>query len=280
MARRAGRSTASGRLVAGPAWILVSILILGPLYWVMTSAFKGAREIIRTSPTPFPYHWVVSNFSSLFAATEYATYLRNSVEVAVATSLVTVIVATAAAYALYRLRVPGGRGIGSAILLSYMIPGTLLLVPVYRIMASLHLIDSLTSLVIVNVTFTAPFCVWLLHGFLDSVPRDLDEAAMIDGAGRARVMFEIVLPLLLPGLATIAMYAFVYSWTEFVFASQLGVSGNKKTLPVGLTDIVGSYNINWGWVMAGAVIASLPGIVFFSAAGRFFVRGLTQGAIK
>lgn len=279
MATTTGRSKRP-KVLAAPAWIIVAILVLGPLYWVVTSAFKGAQEIIRSSPTPFPYHWVLTNFTTLFANTQYATYLLNSVEVAVGTALFTVIIATAAAYGLYRLHVPGGRALGGVILLSYMVPGTLLLVPVYRIMASLNLINTLTSLVIVNVAFTAPFCVWLLRGFLESIPRELDEAASIDGAGRVRTMFLIVLPLLRPGLATVAIYAFVYSWTEFVFASQLVVSDSKKTLPVGLTDVVGSYNINWGWVMAGAVIAAVPGILFFAAGGRFFIRGLTQGAVK
>ena len=279
MAHTAGGSIRS-KILAAPAWIIVIILVLGPLYWVATSAFKDAQEIIRQSPTLFPHHWVATNFSTLFASTQYATYLRNSLEVAIGTAVLTVVIATAAAYGLYRLNVPGGRALGGIILLSYMVPGTLLLVPVYRIMASLNLINTLTSLVIVNVAFTAPFCVWLLRGFLDSIPRELDEAASIDGAGRIRIMVMIVLPLLRPGLATLAMYAFVYSWTEFVFASQLGVSDSKKTLPVGLTDIVGSYNINWGWVMAGAVIAAVPGILFFAVGGRFFIRGLTQGAVK
>ena len=161
-----------------------------------------------------------------------------------------------------------------------MIPGTLLLVPLYRTMASLHLVNTLGALVIVNVAFTAPFCVWLLHGFLDSIPRELDEAAAVDGAGSLRIMRSVVLPLMGPGLATVGVYAFVYSWTEFVFASQLVVNDQLKTLPIGLSEIMGQYNINWGLLMAGAVFTILPAAVIFAVAGRYFVGGLVKGAVK
>jgi multiple sugar transport system permease protein len=269
-----------GRLVTVLAWTAFGLLIIGPLYWVVASSLKGPEEIIRRVPTFIPTSLHFSNFSDLFASTDYPIYLRNSLVVGLATALVTLIVATAGAYGLYRLHVPGGRILGGAILLSYMIPGTLLLVPLYQTMAALRLVNTLTSLVIVNVAFTAPFCVWLLHGFLDAIPRDLDQAAAVDGAGPIRIMIRIVLPLLAPGLATVAVYAFVYSWTEFVFASQLLVNDTRKTLPIGLSAIMGQYNINWGLLMAGAVLTILPAVILFAMVGRYFVKGLVTGAVK
>jgi multiple sugar transport system permease protein len=273
-------STLRARLVTIPAWIVLGLIVIGPFYWVLASAFKGPEEIIRRSPTFFPVRAVLSNFDALFSSTPFPTYLQNSLIVAGGTAIATLFVATCGAYGLYRLNVPGGRLIGGAVLLSYMIPGTLLLVPLYRTMAGLHLVNTLTALVIVNVAFTAPFCVWLLHGFLDAIPRELDEAAAVDGAGPVRTMVSIVLPLLAPGLATVAVYAFVYSWTEFVFASQLVVSDAHKTLPIGLSQIMGQYNINWGLLMAGAVFTILPAAALFAAAGRYFVNGLVNGAVK
>jgi multiple sugar transport system permease protein len=273
-------SAVRSRLPAALGWIAFGLIIVGPLYWVVASAFKGPQEIIRRTPTLFPGHAVTANFSNLFTSTDYPTYLRNSVMVGVGTTVVTLIVATAGAYGLYRLNVPGGRIIGAAVLLSYMIPGTLLLVPLYTVMTSFRLVNTLAALVIVNVAFTAPFCVWLLHGFLDAIPRGLDEAAAVDGAGPVRTMISIVLPLLAPGLATVAVYAFVYSWTEFVFASQLVVSDSKKTLPIGLSAIMGQYNINWGLLMAAAVLTILPAVVLFAMVGRYFIKGLVSGAVK
>jgi ABC-type glycerol-3-phosphate transport system permease component len=273
-------SKARARLVTWPGWLLLGLVVIGPFYWIVASSFKGPEEIIRRAPTFFPQDIVTTSFHSLFSSTSYPTYLTNSLIVAVGTAVVTLAVATCGAYGLHRLRVPGGRIIGGAVLLSYMIPGTLLLVPLYRTMASLHIVNTLAALVIVNVAFTAPFCVWLLHGFLESIPRDLDEAAAVDGAGPLRTMVSIVLPLLTPGLATVGVYAFVYSWTEFVFASQLTVSNSKKTLPIGLSEIMGQYNINWGLLMAGAVFTILPAAIIFAVAGRYFVRGLVTGAVK
>ena len=166
------------------------------------------------------------------------------------------------------------------VLLSYMIPGTLLIVPLYRTLSGLGLIDSHAGLVLVNVAFTAPFCTWLLRGFILAVPRDIDEAAAIDGAGPTRTMLQIVLPLLVPGIATVSVYAFVFSWTEFVFASQFIVSDSLQTLPIGLSAIIGQYTVDWGLVMAGTLFTLLPTVVLFIFVGRYFVGGLIAGATK
>ncbi|MCW5952130.1 MAG: carbohydrate ABC transporter permease, partial [Propionibacteriaceae bacterium] len=222
----------------------------------------------------------LSIFEKLFTTTHYPVFRCNSLIIGLATTAVTLLVSLAAAYGLYRLRVPGSNKIAGIVLLSYMIPGTLLIVPLYRTLSTLGLIDSHAGLVLVNVAFTAPFCTWLLRGFIFAIPREIDEAAALDGAGPIRTMVGIVLPLLLPGIATVAVYSFVYSWTEFVFASQFVLSDSLKTLPIGLNAIVGQYTVDWGLVMAGTVFTLLPTVVLFLFVGRFFVGGLIAGATK
>jgi multiple sugar transport system permease protein len=272
-----------GRLSRLPrllAWVLLTVIVLGPLYWVTMSAFKDREEILRSNPTWFPQRPTLENFRQLFSSTDYPTYLTNSLIVALLTAVFTILVSFAAAYGLYRLRVPGGNKVAGVILVAYMIPGTLLLVPLYQAFATIELIDTRNALVVVNVAFTAPFCTWLLRGFFFAIPKDIDEAAAVDGAGPVRTMLRIVLPLVAPGIATVGVYAFVFSWTEFVFASQLVVSDSLRTLPIGLSAIMGQYTVNWGLLMAGTVCTVIPAIVPFIFAGRWFVGGLTAGAVK
>lgn len=266
-----------------PKWLFMAILMLvviGPLYWVTMSAFKNREEIIRQEPTFFPQAPTLENFRRLFTATDYPTYLSNSATVAIATTLTTIVVSMAAAYALYRLKIPGSGRLAGIILLSYMIPGTLLIVPLYGTLFRLGLIDSHLGLVLVNVAFTAPFCTWLLRGFLLSIPQDLDAAAALDGAGPIRTMTQVIFPLLAPGVATVAVFSFVYAWKEFVFASQFVLSDHLDTLPIGLKAIIGQYTVDWGLVMAGAVFTLLPTVILFALVGRFFVGGLMSGASK
>jgi multiple sugar transport system permease protein len=271
------------RSLAGPAGrylaiAVLTVLVLGPLYWITSSAFKGRQEILHTTPTFVPLAPTVENFQDLFTATDFPGYLWNSLVVAVLTVVFSTLVSVAGAYGLYRLRVPGNNKIAGAVLLSYMVPGTLLLVPLYQVFSHLELIDTRNAVVLVNVALTAPFCTWLLRGFFLAVPEELDEAAAVDGAGPVRTMVQIVLPLVAPGIATVAVYSFIFSWTEFVFASQLLISDELTTLPIGLSNIMGQYTINWGLLMAGTVCTVLPAIIPFLFVGRYFVGGLTAGA--
>lgn len=259
--------------------LVLVLIVLGPIYWIVSSSFKNPREIIQAPPSLWPQEFYLGNYSQLFGNTPYPTYLANSILVAVLTMIVTATVATLAGYSMYRLRVPGSAWLARGVLLSYMVPGTLLLVPIYTSFAATRLVDTLLSLVIINVAFTTPLCVWLLRGFFDAIPRELDEAAAADGAGPLTILWRVDLPLLLPGLGTICLYAFIFSWTEFVFASQLIVSDGLKTLPVGLSAIMGQYNVHWGLLMAGASMTMLPAVLVFAAVGRYFVRGLTAGAV-
>jgi ABC-type glycerol-3-phosphate transport system permease component len=266
-----------------PRWLgmaILTIVVLGPLYWVVMSSFKTRQEIILRSPTWFPREPTLESYRRLFTTTQYPVLLSNSAKVAVATTVITLVLSIGAAYGLYRLRVPGSGRIAGAVLLSYMIPGTLLIVPLYQVLTSISLLNNLWGLVLVNVAFTAPFCTWLMRGFIDAVPDDLDEAAALDGAGPVRTLLSVVMPLLAPGMATVSVYSFVYSWTEFVFASQFIISDANKTLPIGLKAIVGQYTVDWSLVMAATVFTMLPTVILFLFAGRYFVSGLISGASK
>ena len=262
------------------AMAFVTIVVFGPIYWVTMSAFKGPQEIIRRVPSFFPENPTGSNFERLLLATDYSTFLINSIIVSTGTMFGTIAVSLCASYALYRLKIPGGGTLAGIILLSYMIPGTLLIVPLYGTLNDFGLINSHAGLVLVNVAFTAPFCTWLLRGFLQSIPADLDDAAAIDGAGPVRTMLQVVFPLLAPGIATVSVFSFVYAWKEFVFASQFIVSDYLSTLPIGLKGIIGQYTVDWGLVMAATVFTLLPSVILFILIGRFFVRGLMNGATK
>lgn len=277
VSHRPGNLGRAGRWVSATA---LTVLVLGPIYWVGMSAFKPRSEITNSATSPIPLKFTLSNFTRLFATTDYTLYLSNSLIVSLSTTVVSTILSLAAAYGLYRIKFPGDGLVAGIILVAYLIPGTLLIVPLYKTFSSLGLVDTYTGLVLVNVAFTAPFCTWLLRGFILSVPRELDDAAAIDGAGPLRIMTKIVLPLVAPGIATVGVFSFVYSWTEFVFSSQLIVGDSLKTLPLGLRDIVGRYSIDWGLVMAGTAFTMVPTIVVFIIFGKYFVGGLIAGATK
>jgi len=257
---------------------LLTILIVFPFYWVIVSSFKPADQILQ--PDLFPRAFTLEHYRELLNQTSYLTNLSNSIIVSIGSMIIAVAIVVPAGYAIYRMQFKGRNFVNRLILATYVFPGILLLVPVYQMMSNLHLVDSLLGLVVINVTFAAPFSVWLMQGFFDSVPLALDEAAAIDGAGRIRTMLSVVLPLIGPGIATISIYAFITSWTEFAFSSVLISSDKLRTLPIGLNAIMGQYTVRWGWTTAGAVLTLLPVVIFFAFVGKYFVKGLTAGAVK
>jgi multiple sugar transport system permease protein len=175
---------------------------------------------------------------------------------------------------------PFREGLYRAILLAYAFPGIIVLIPIYGFFAQLGLIDSLLALIIVNTTFALPFSIWMMRSFLGTIPRDIEEAARMDGAPTPVILRRILVPLLLPGIAAVAVFAFISSWTEYVFASVLILSDAMRTIPVGFAGIIGQYQIDWGLLLAGATLAILPVVVIFALIGRAFVAGMTDGAVK
>lgn len=267
-------------LVVGGSVFLLLFVVIAPFYWIFTASIKAPEEIIAQMPTLFPQSFTLTHYDKLLASSDFPQYLVNSVAVAALTMAITVVLSTMAAYSLYRLRFPGRDFLFKIILVTYVFPGILLLIPLYEMMSRLGLIDSLWALVFINVTFAAPFAVWLLQAFFRAIPYELEEAAALDGAGRVRILLTIMLPLALPGVTSIAIYAFITSWTEYMFASVLILSDATRTLPVGLAGIVGQYQVDWGLLLAGATVTTIPVLILFALFGRNFVEGLTAGAVK
>ncbi len=259
---------------------LTMCLIIAPFYWIYSSSVKESTEIVSLSPTIFPETLTLTHYANLLSSSDYPIYLTNSVVVSVSTMAITVVLATSAAYGLYRLPFPGSKTLYRMILLAYIFPGSLLLIPLYVMLSSLNLLDTQLALIIINVTFAAPFSVWLLRAFFASIPFELEEAASLDGASWLQTLLRVVLPLASPGVASVAIFAFITSWTEYMFASILIISDANRTLPVGLAGIIGQYVIDWGLLLAGAGATTLPIILLFVLIGRYFVQGLLEGGVK
>lgn len=268
------------RLLIILSLLFLFLLVFAPFYWIFSASIKSPQEIINRVPTLFPHSFTLQHYDKLLRSSDYPTYLRNSILVALWTMIITVVLSTLAAYGLYRIKFPGRQVIFRIILATYAFPGVLLLIPLYSFMSAIGLIDRLAALVIVNVTFAAPFAVWMLQAFFRTIPIDLEEAARLDGATLLQILLKIMLPLSAPGIASIAIFAFIMSWTEYMFASILVNSEASRTLPVGLAGIIGQYQIDWGLLLAGATLTTLPVILLFSFVGRHFVEGLTTGAVK
>lgn len=260
--------------------VILLVLVVAPFYWIFAGSFKTPQEILSPQPTFFPQTLTLQHYDKLLASSDFPRYLLNSTLVAVLTMLLTVTLSVMAAYALYRLEFPGRRFLTRIVLATYIFPGILLLIPLYGMMTQLRLVDTIWALVVINVTFAAPFAVWMLQAFFQGVPYEVEEAAALDGAGRITVILRIFLPLTAPGIASIAIYAFITSWTEYMFASVLILSDANRTLPVGLAGIIGQYQVDWGLLLAGATVTTLPVLILFSLVGRNFIEGLTAGATK
>ena len=263
------------------------LLVLGvlgvvviPFLWIVLGSLRPNSELISPGGQFDVKSVSLDNYDNLGAAADYGTFLRNSLIVAVITTAISVPLAMLAAYSLYRTRYRGRRLLFRLMIITYVFPGVVLLIPLYQLFGRLGLIDNLWSLIIMNVTFSAPFSVWLMRGFFTSIPQGIEEAAALDGAGPLRTLWSIIMPLTAPGLAVAAMYTFVLSWTEYMFASAFIVDDAWKTLPVGLGAFIAQYNIDWGILTAAAVATLAPVVVLFTFLGKYFVEGLTAGAEK
>lgn len=273
-------SNLARRTLFTAALLALLFIVVAPFYWIFSSSVKLPQEIIASTPTLIPQSFTLQHYDNLLASSPFLRYLLNSLFVALGTMVITVVLSTMAAYGLYRLRFPGRRLLFRVILITYAFPGVLLLIPLYGILSDVGLIDTYWSLIVVNVTLAAPFATWMLQAFFRTIPVELEEAAALDGASRAGIIVRILLPLAAPGVASIAIFAFITSWTEYMFASVLIISDANRTLPVGLAGIIGQYQIDWGLLMAGATLTTLPVLILFALVGRNFVEGLTAGAVK
>ncbi|HEY3067547.1 MAG TPA: carbohydrate ABC transporter permease [Methylomirabilota bacterium] len=278
----------SARYIAGRVGLYLTVsafsaLLAFPFYWMFLATFKTDRDLydLKNNPLIFNDHLTLANLKLLFERTLYTTWLWNTFVVGVTVVGITLLLALPAGYALARLAGRWGEPLGIGIFLTYLVPSTLLFIPLSRIVALLGLQDSLWSLVVVYPSFTIPFCVWLLMGFFKSIPKEIEEAAMVDGCSRARAIVQIIMPISLAGILSAVIFAFTLTIQEFVYALTFITSSGEQTVSVGVpTNLVRGDVFFWGSLMAGCLITSIPVAILYNLFLDRFIAGFTVGAIK
>ncbi len=264
---------------------LLCMATLYPVLWVVKMALSPTDGLALTA-NPFPETVTLEHFRQVLSSTDaagrwvFGRQLLASIVVAGATTVVGLTLAVSAAYALSRFRFPGKEGGMQALLVTQMFPATLMMVPIYGILQKLRLLDSLSGLVLVYATTALPFCIWNLKGYFDTLPRELEEAAVMDGASPFQVFVRVVLPLARPALAVTALFSFMTAWNEFILAATLLNDPSRFTLPVALQRYVGEHKVEWGKFAAGALVVSAPVMALFFALQKHLVGGLTAGGVK
>ena len=256
----------------------VILYSLFPMYWMVISGLRAGRALFEPLLLPGPYSW--QGYKTILSLTDFPTYYLNSILIAVGTTAITVAVVTPMAYALVRSRLPGMMLMVRAMLFAYMFPALLLAIPIYIFLVKIGLDDTRLSLILTHSTFTLPLGVWLMWGFFKNFPFEVEESAFIDGCSRLQAIYRVIMPLTLPGVLTVVLFAFVLSWSDFVFSLILITSDELKTLPYGLASIDDAYDANWGELMAGSTMICLPLLALFAFLSRYFIRGLSMGAVK
>ena len=261
--------------------LIFLFVLLFPFYWMVITAFKPDNELLSQTGNPF---WVVAptlaHFKKLLFQTQYPAWLLNTVIVSVVSTFASLAASVFAAYAIERLRFQGSKQVGLGIFLAYLIPPSILFIPLAAIVFKLGLFDTHWALILTYPTFLIPFCTWLLMGYFRSIPYELEECALIDGATRWEILVKIILPLAVPGLISAGIFAFTLSWNEFIYALTFISSSEVKTVPVGIvTELVEGDVYHWGALMAGALLGSLPVAVVYSFFVEYYVSGMT-GAVK
>jgi len=263
----------------------IALAVLYPVLWVLKMALTPSQAF-SLDPSPIPADPSLANFADLVGATDmdgnylFFRQLWNSVAVALATTVIGVGLATTAAYAFSRFSFRGRKAGMNLLLVTQMFPGVVMMIPLYIILERLALLDTLSGLALVYATTAVPFCVWMLKGYFDTIPRELEEAAVMDGMGRLAIFRRIVLPLARPGIVVTALFSFMTAWNEFILAATFMSDPGMFTLPVALQRFVGDYSTEWGRFAAGAVLVSIPVMGLFFALQRHLVGGLTAGGVK
>jgi multiple sugar transport system permease protein len=257
------------------------IVLLFPSYWMVVTSVKPDDELLSRAGNPFWVHApTLAHIKKLFFDTGYPEWLWNTMLVSVVSTFVSIACSVLAAYAIERLRFKGSRYVGMSIFLAYLVPPSILFIPLAAMVYKLHLFDTRLALILTYPTFLIPFCTWLLMGYFKSIPFELEECALIDGANRWQILVKIVLPLAVPGLISAGIFAFTLSWNEFIYALTFISSSEVQTVPVGVvTELVEGDVYHWGSLMAGALFGSLPVAIPYSFFVEYYVSGLT-GAVK
>ena len=257
--------------------------VLFPFYFMAVTSFKSNAELYNLKSIPF---WIqtgviTEHYTFLFAKTDFVAWMRNSLLVAVVATTVSVVISILAGYSLARLRFRGAASFGTAVFISYLVPPTLLFLPLSQVVVWFGLADSITALMVTYPTFLVPFCTWLLMGYFRTIPREVEECALVDGATRMQTLWKIVLPMALPGIICAVLFSFTLCWNEFTYALTFISQSANKTAVVGVTsDLIRGDIYFWGSLMAGALLASIPIVIVYVLFLDYYVSGLTAGAVK
>jgi multiple sugar transport system permease protein len=255
---------------------------LFPFYFMLITSFKSNAELYNLKSVPFTVETpIVDHYTFLFFRTEFFTWMKNSLVVAMVATGASVMISILAGYSLSRLRFRGAGSFGTAVFITYLVPPTLLFLPLSQVVSWLGISDSIVSLMVTYPTFLVPFCTWLLMGYFRTIPKEIEECALVDGATRMQTLLQIVLPMAIPGIICALLFSFTLCWNEFTYALTFISQSGNKTAVVGVTaDLIRGDIYYWGSLMAGAVLASVPIVVIYVLFLDYYVTGLTAGAVK
>jgi multiple sugar transport system permease protein len=273
----------SQRMVKVVGNVLLALMLLWtaiPFYWMLVTSLKHDKEIYGYEATLIPEKPTVANYITILKDTPYLIFLRNSTVVAVASTVISLIIACLGAYAIARLNFPGRTLLARLLVCTYLVPASLLFIPLFAIMSALRFTDTLYGLTIAYLSGDVPFCTWLLMGYFRSVPTELEEAALVDGCNRVTALIRVVLPVSLPALVVVTFFCFTRAWNEFLYAYVFTSTNAAKTITTGLVNFMSADVFFWGPLMASTILSALPPVVMFLVFQRWVVKGLTLGAVK
>jgi ABC-type glycerol-3-phosphate transport system permease component len=259
---------------------ILVLAVLFPVYWMVSSSFKPAAELFQSHPTLLPNSFSTVWYRAIISQSNVQRYFVNSMVVAFSTMCISIAVTTLGAYSLTRFNFRGKKTFLLAILLSYIFPPILLMLPLYNALAKLGLVDSYLGVIFTHTTIVIPFSLWILKSYFKNVPVEMEEAGLIDGLSRLGAFWRIIVPVTAPGILSVGLFSFILSWNEYLYASVFLTGPHFKTLPIGITEFIAQYDVRWGEIMATSVVTAMPVLVIFMCMQKYFVQGLTAGAVK
>jgi multiple sugar transport system permease protein len=274
------RRRVAARVTLWAGMLLLLLVTLFPFYWMINTSLKPQSEVFQSPPTFASLNWTLAGYVRVLATRAVGRYFWNSAVVSFGSTVLAMGLSALAAYGFSRFRMRWERPLILLLLFTQMLPGTLLIIPYFQLMASLRLINTYLALVLAYASFALPFSTWMLIGFFRSIPLELDEAAMVDGCGRIKAFWRVILPLSVPGLVAVGIFTFLLAWNAYVFALVLTTDPKMFPLSVGIANMMGEYQVIWNEMMAAAVLATLPVFILYGFLERYLVQGITAGAVK
>ena len=260
--------------------IIVSIICIFPLFWQFSSSFKSLDDLMMNTSSFFPKEWTLKNYTTVIERVKLLEFMKNSVLVSLASTIISISVACMASYAIARSNRRTRKNVTRWLITVYMFPPILLAIPYYITLSSIRLNNTLIGLSIVYLSFSLPYCIWMMTGYMMGIPLEIEEAAFIDGASRCKTFMRVTIPLAAPGIVATAIFAFINAWNEFLYSLVLISSGSKKTVSVALQSITNSETIRYNEMMAASILIVVPAMILFFSIQKWLAGGLTKGAIK